>query len=106
LQGTGPSLAKAIILAIASRPGRFSCTVAPQPLMATQIKKTRPFIAAASAGSISLPSPANDVGFNLTVGLDAVPCAVNPTARKRKHVGAIVIFTKQFHQFPGWRFAN
>jgi hypothetical protein len=28
-----------------------------------------------------------------------------PTTGKRKHVGAIVIFTKQFHQFPGWRFA-
>ena len=54
----------------------------------------------------SLPSPANDVRINLMVGPGAVPCAVNPTARKRKHVSAIVIFTKQFHQFPGWRFAN
>jgi hypothetical protein len=56
--------------------------------------------------SISLPSPPNDVGFNLTVGPDAAPRPINPTTGKRKHVGAIVIFTKQFHQFPGWRFAN
>jgi hypothetical protein len=54
----------------------------------------------------SLPSPSNDVGFNLTVGPDAAPRPINPTTGKRKHVGAIVIFTKQFHQFPGWRFAN
>jgi hypothetical protein len=53
----------------------------------------------------SLPSPANDVGFNLMVGPDAAPPSINPTTGKRKHVGAIVIFTKQFHQFPGWRFA-
>jgi hypothetical protein len=53
----------------------------------------------------SLPSPANDVGFNLMFGPDAAPRAVNPTTGKRKHVGAIVIFTKQFHQFPGWWFA-
>jgi hypothetical protein len=54
----------------------------------------------------SLPPPANDVGINPMLGPSAVPCAVNPTARKRKHVSAIVIFTKQFHQFPGWRFTN
>jgi hypothetical protein len=53
----------------------------------------------------SLPSPPNDVGFNLMVGPDAAPNAVNPTTRKRNHVGAIVIFTKQFHLFPGWGFA-
>src|SRR5947209_5857632 len=53
----------------------------------------------------SLPSPPNDVGFNLMVGRDAAPSAVNPTTRKRNHVGAIVIFTKQFHRFPGWAFA-
>jgi hypothetical protein len=52
----------------------------------------------------SLPSPPNDVGFNLIVGPDAAPSAVNPTTKKRNHVGAIVIFTKQFHQFPGWGF--
>jgi hypothetical protein len=53
----------------------------------------------------SLPSPPNDVGFNLMVGRDAAPSAVNPTTRKRNHVGAIVIFTKQFHRVPGWGFA-
>ena len=53
----------------------------------------------------SLPSPPNDVGFNPMVGSDAAPCAVNPKTGKRKHVGAIVIFTKQFHQFLGWGFA-
>src|SRR5205807_4583549 len=47
----------------------------------------------------SLPSPSNDVGFNLTVGPDATPRAVNPKTGKRKYVSAIVIFAKQFHQF-------
>jgi hypothetical protein len=52
----------------------------------------------------SLPSPANDVGFNPKAGRDAAPRSVHPTAGKRKYVGAIVIFTKQFGRFPGWRF--
>src|SRR6201993_1354107 len=39
--------------------------------------------------SISLPSPPNDVGFNLTVGPDAAPRAINPKTGKRKHVSAI-----------------
>jgi hypothetical protein len=55
-----------------------------------------------SRRSISLPSPANNVGINLMVGPNAAPYAVNPTTGKRKHVGAIVVLTKQFHQFPGW----
>jgi hypothetical protein len=42
----------------------------------------------------SLPSPPNHVGFNPMVGPDAAPRAVNPKTGKRKHVGAIVIFTK------------
>src|SRR6266436_5579738 len=50
----------------------------------------------------SLPSPANNGGINLMVGPDAPPYAVNPTTGKRKHVSAIVVLTKQFHQFPGW----
>ncbi len=45
-------------------------------------------------------------GFNRTVRPDAAPCAVNPTTGKRKHVSAIVIFTKQFHQFPCWGFTG
>jgi hypothetical protein len=53
----------------------------------------------------SLPSPANDFGFNLMVGPDAAPRAVDPTAGKGKHVGAIVIFAKQFPQIAGWGFA-
>ena len=52
-----------------------------------------------------LPSPPNDFGFNLMMGPDAAPRAVNPTTGKGKHVGAFVIFAKQFHQMPGWRFA-
>jgi hypothetical protein len=40
------------------------------------------------------------------VGPDAAPRAVNPTTGKRKHVGAIVIFAKQFHQIPGRRVAT
>jgi hypothetical protein len=36
------------------------------------------------------------------VGPDTPPYAVNPTAGKGKHVGAIVVLTKHFHQFPGW----
>jgi hypothetical protein len=54
----------------------------------------------------SLPSPPNHFGFNLMVGPDAAPRAVNPTTGKRKHVGAIVIFAKQFHQIPGRRVAT
>jgi hypothetical protein len=64
-----------------------------------------PAVLADRRAAQSPPSPANDVGFNLTVGPDAAPRSINPTTGKRKHVGAIVIFTKQFHQFPGWRFA-
>jgi hypothetical protein len=54
----------------------------------------------------SLSSPADDVGCNLTVGPDAAPRAVNPKTGKRKHVSAIVIFAKQFHQFPCWGFTG
>jgi hypothetical protein len=41
-QATEASLAKAIILANASRPGRLSCAVAPQPPIARKIKKALP----------------------------------------------------------------
>jgi hypothetical protein len=58
------------------------------------------------AASYLLPSPPDDFGFNLMVGPDAAPRAVNPTTWKRKHVGAIVIFAKQFHQIPGRRVAT
>jgi hypothetical protein len=49
-----------------------------------------------------LPSPANNVGINLMVGPNAAPYAIRPTTGERKHVSAIVILAKQFHQFPGW----
>jgi hypothetical protein len=63
-----------------------------------------PAVLAARSLRNSLLSPANHVGFNQSAGPDAVPSAVNPKTGKRKYVGADVIFTKQFHQFPGWRF--
>ena len=53
----------------------------------------------------SLSSPSYDFGFNLMVRSGAAPHAVNPKAGEREHVGAIVIFTKQFHPVAGWRFA-
>jgi hypothetical protein len=52
-----------------------------------------------------LPSPPNDFGFNPKVGARAAPHAVNPKAGERKHVSAIVIFTKQFHPVTGRWFA-
>jgi hypothetical protein len=55
---------------------------------------------------LSLSSPPNDVGFNRTVGPDAAPRAINPKTGKRKHVSAVMIFTKQFHQFARWGFTG
>jgi hypothetical protein len=63
-------------------------------------------VASISIIPISLPSPPNDAGFNLTVGPDAAPRAVHPKTEKRKHVSAIVIFAKQFHQFTRWGFTG
>jgi hypothetical protein len=79
----------------------------PGPLLLPASMKCKPVASVPlSRRSISLPSPPNDVGFNLTVGPDAAPRAVNPKTGKREHVSAIVIFTKQFHQFPGWGFTD
>jgi hypothetical protein len=49
----------------------------------------------------SLPSPPDDFGFNQVIGPGAAPCPVNPKTGEREHVGAFVIFTKQFHPVTG-----
>jgi hypothetical protein len=54
----------------------------------------------------SSPSPAKDIGLDPNTGRDAVPRTVRPPTGKRKHVGAVVIFTKQFDRFSGWRFTQ
>ena len=52
------------------------------------------------------PSPAKHIGLDPNTGRDAVPRTVRPPTGKREHVGAVVIFTKQFDRFSGWRFTQ
>jgi hypothetical protein len=54
----------------------------------------------------SSPSPAKHIGLDPNTGRDAVPRTVRPPTGKREHVGAVVIFTKQFDRFSGWRFTQ
>ena len=51
-------------------------------------------------------SPAKHIGLDPNTGRDAVPRTVRPPTGKREHVGAVVIFTKQFDRFSGWRFTQ
>jgi hypothetical protein len=52
-----------------------------------------------------LPSPANNIDFNSMASGAAVPRSVCPATGKRKRIGAVVTFAKQFHQFSSRRFA-
>ena len=54
----------------------------------------------------SSPSPAKHIGLDPNTGRAAVPRTVRPPTGKREQVGAVVIFTKQFDLFSGWRFTQ
>jgi hypothetical protein len=54
----------------------------------------------------SSPSPAKHIGLDPNTRRDAVPRTVRPPTVKWEQVGAVVIFTKQFDRFAGWRFTQ